>query len=152
VPGQELTVDLVGSSWESDSVSVLLLSKSLLLLIHGRNRRFDVEAGSGLAPPLVLALLVLVMLPLLLLLTLLTLLVSEFLLFPYTATRPSLSARSSSCFRSRTSWYVAASKLFRPSRVVGSGGGAMLVLGFSPNETALSMSGRVSTPTSSTFT
>jgi hypothetical protein len=138
------------SSWESDSV--LLLSKSLLLLIHGRNRRFDVEAGSGLAPPLVLALLMLIvlLLLLLLLLMLLTLLVSEFLLFPYTATRPSFSARSSSCFRSRTSSYVAASKLFRLSRIVGRG--AMFVLGFSLNETALSMSERVFASTSSTFT
>jgi hypothetical protein len=135
------------SSWESDSV--LLLSKSLLLLIHGRNRRFDVEAGSGLAPPLVLALLMLIVL-LLLLLMLLTLLVSEFLLFPYTATRPSFSARSSSCFRSRTSSYVAASKLFWLSRIVGRG--AMFVLGFSLNETALSMSERVFASTSSTFT
>jgi hypothetical protein len=134
------------SSWESDSV--LLLSKSLLLLIHGRNRRFDVEAGSGLALPLVLALLMLIVL--LLLLMLLTLLVSEFLLFPYTATRPSFSARSSSCFRSRTSSYVAASKLFRLSRIVGRG--AMFVLGFSLNETALSMSERVFASTSSTFT
>ena len=132
----------IGSSWESDSV--LLLSKSLLLLIHGRNRRFDVEAGSGLAPPLVLALLMLIVL------LLLTLLVSELLLFPYTATRPSFSARSSSCFRSRTSSYVAASKLFRLSRTVGRG--AMFVLGFSLNETALSMSERVFASTSSTFT
>ena len=138
---------LICSSWESDSV--LLLSKSLLLLIHGRNWRFDVEAGSGLAPPLVLALLMLIVL-LLLLLMLLTLLVSEFLLFPYTATRPSFSARSSSCFRSRTSSYVAASKLFRLSRIVGCG--AMFVLGFSLNETALSMSERVFASTSSTFT
>jgi hypothetical protein len=102
---QKLTMHFIDSSWESDSV--LLLSKSLLLLIHGRNRRFDVDAGSGLAPPLVLALLILIvlllLLLLLLLLMLLTLLVSEFLLFPYTATRPSFSARSSSCFRSRTS-------------------------------------------------
>lgn len=142
----------IGSSWESDSV--LLLSKSRLLLIHGRNRRFDVDAGSGLAPPLVLALLMLIvlllLLLLLLLLMLLTLLVSEFLLFPYTATRPSFSARSSSCFRSRTSSYVAASKLFRLSRIVG--GGAAFVLGFSLNETALSVSGRVFASTSSTFT
>lgn len=92
------------SSWESDSV--LLLSKSLLLLIHGRNLRFDVEPGSGLAPPLELALLMLIVLLLLLLLILLkllTLLLSEFLLLLYTAVLPSFSARSSSCFRSRTS-------------------------------------------------
>ena len=38
----------IGSSWESDSE--LLLSKSLLLRIHGRNRRFDIEKGFGLAP------------------------------------------------------------------------------------------------------
>jgi hypothetical protein len=91
-----------------------------------------------------------VLLLLLLLLMLLTLLVSEFLLFPYTATRPSFSARSSSCFRSRTSSYVAASKLFWLSRIVGRG--AMFVLGFSLNETALSMSERVFASTSSTFT
>jgi len=63
---QKLTMHFIDSSWESDSV--LLLSKSLLLLIHGRNRRFDVDAGSGLAPPLVLALLILIVLLLLLLL------------------------------------------------------------------------------------
>jgi hypothetical protein len=132
---------------------VLLLSKSLLLRIHGRNRRFDVEASSGLAPPLELALLMLiVLLLLLLLLKLLTLLVSEFLLLPYTATLPSFSARSSSCFRSRTSWYADASKLFRWSRIA-CVGGLLVVLGFSLNEAALSMSERAFImSTSSTFT
>jgi hypothetical protein len=129
---------------------VLLLSKSLLLRIHGRNRRFDVEASSGLAPPLELALLMLIVL--LLLLKLLTLLVSEFLLLPYTATLPSFSARSSSCFRSRTSWYADASKLFRWSRIA-CVGGLLVVLGFSLNEAALSMSERAFImSTSSTFT
>jgi hypothetical protein len=144
----KLTVHLIGSSWKSDSV--LLLSKSLLLRIHGRNRRFDVEASSGLAPPLELALLMLIVL--LLLLKLLTLLVSEFLLLPYTATLPSFSARSSSCFRSRTSWYADASKLFRWSRIA-CVGGLLVVLGFSLNEAALSMSERAFImSTSSTFT
>uniref|UniRef100_A0A0A9DWF0 Uncharacterized protein n=1 Tax=Arundo donax TaxID=35708 RepID=A0A0A9DWF0_ARUDO len=99
LPAGSSSMHFKGNSWESDSV--LLLSKSLLLPVHGRNRRFDVDAGSGLAPPLVLALLMLIVLPLLLML--LTLLLSEFLLFPNTATFLSFSARSSSCFRSRTS-------------------------------------------------
>lgn len=87
---------LMGISWDSDS---------RLLLLHGRNRRLDVDPGSGLAPPLVLvlALLRLTVLLLLLMPPLLTLLVSELRLFRYTATLLCLSARSSSCFRSRTS-------------------------------------------------
>jgi hypothetical protein len=69
----------------------------------------DVDPGSGLAPPLVLVLTLLRLTALLLLLMpvlLALLLLSEFLLFLYTATLPCFSARSSSCLRSRTSWYV----------------------------------------------
>lgn len=140
----------MGSSWESDSL--LLLSKSRLFLLHGRSRRFDDRPGSGLAPPLELALLMLMVLLLLTLLMLLTLLLSEFLLLLlYTATLCSLSARSSSCFRSRTSWYVPASKLFLLSRIVGAGVVVLALL--SLNETVLPMfSEGVFASTSSTFT